>query len=143
LYIDCHCLTTLPESIENLSKLKSLCIYYAKIEKLPEWVGSLTELEELELNHTVQYLHVPVDSLIMQGASEELKIKVTSKPWSQWTKYDYVAFQDSIRKKFPPENRDLELEIKGIPCKYSCPIEWEFDAWIRMSESRSLIVKPS
>ena len=95
------------------------------------------KLIDYPIKSIVQYLHVPVDSLIMQGAAKELEIKVTSKPWSQWTKCEYVAFQDNIRKKFPPENRDLELEIKGIPYKYSCPIEWEFDAWIRMSESRS------
>ena len=72
-----------------------------------------------------KYLHIPVDSYIMEAASKMLDIKIidkqgqynlykigVSKPWSKWGYNDYIKFQEDIRNA-----------VKG------CPMDWEFEAW--------------
>ncbi|MFX1258288.1 MAG: leucine-rich repeat domain-containing protein [Promethearchaeota archaeon] len=44
-------LSTLPESIGNLSSLKELDLRYNKLTTLPESIGNLSSLKELDLNH--------------------------------------------------------------------------------------------
>ena len=82
-----------------------------------------------------QYLHVPVDSYVMEAASTDLEIpipcknggvgkysltgsKADSKPWSRWEYGDYIAFQEDVRKATP------------------CPMDWEFGAWNKIKEKR-------
>lgn len=90
------------------------------------------------------YLHIPVDSYIMQAVgSDNPKLKYclklecvpkkdgavgkysesTSKPWSKWNYEDYIAFQNCIRKAISESS-------------YSSPIEWENEAWIEVAEYR-------
>lgn len=90
------------------------------------------------------YLHIPVDSYIMQAVgSDNPKLKhclklecipqkngtvgkyseISSKPWSKWDYEEYIAFQNCIRKAISESS-------------YSFPIEWENQAWIEVAEYR-------
>ena len=90
------------------------------------------------------YLHIPVDSYIMQAVGSDnpklnycLKLECvpkkngtvgkynesTSKPWSKWDYEEYIAFQNCIRKAISESS-------------YSSPIEWENEAWIEVAEYR-------
>lgn len=90
------------------------------------------------------YLHIPVDSYIMQAVgSDDTKLKhclklecvpkkdgtvgkyseSASKPWSKWNYEEYIAFQDSIRTAI--SERD-----------HTSPIKWENAAWIEVAEYR-------
>lgn len=90
------------------------------------------------------YLHIPVDSYIMQAVgSDNSKLKYclklecvpkkngtvgkysesSSKPWSKWSYEEYIAFQNCIR---------TAISESG----YSSPIEWENGAWIEVAEYR-------
>lgn len=71
-----------------------------------------------ELSHT---LHVPLDSYIFEAAANEDK----SYPWSKekWSKIsvyeDYWEYQEKIKKKF------------------SSPIDWEGNAWLKIAKERN------
>lgn len=90
------------------------------------------------------YLHIPVDSYIMQTVgSDDPKLKhclklecvpkkdgtvgkyseSSSKPWSKWDYDDYIAFQKSVRTAVSESD-------------YNSPIEWENEAWIEVAEFR-------
>lgn len=90
------------------------------------------------------YLHIPVDSYIMQAVGSDnpklkyrLKLECVpkkngtvgkysesgSKPWSKWSYEEYIAFQNCIRKAISESS-------------YSSPIEWENQAWIEVAEYR-------
>lgn len=90
------------------------------------------------------YLHIPVDSYIMQAVgSDDTKLKhclklecvpkkdgtvgkyseSASKPWSKWNYEEYIDFQNCIRKAISESD-------------YSSPIEWENAAWIEVAEYR-------
>lgn len=90
------------------------------------------------------YLHIPVDSYIMQTVgSDNPKLKYclklecvpkkdgtvgkysesSSKPWSKWNYDEYIAFQNSVR---------TAVSESG----YNSPIEWENEAWIEVAEFR-------
>ena len=106
----------------------------------------------------ISFFHVPVDSLIIEAVWEELdkdeRFAKTrkkdsgfggeKKAWSTWdgpknepatyfedADTDYSNFQMCIRKAI--EKKEI---IKGT--LYNCPIEWEFDAWIRTSMNREI-----
>lgn len=87
------------------------------------------------------YLHIPVDSYIMQTVGSDdpklkhcLKLecvpkkdgtvgkysKSTSKPWSKWNYDEYIAFQKSVRTAVSESD-------------YNSPIEWENEAWIKVA----------
>ena len=90
------------------------------------------------------YLHIPVDSYIMQAVGSDnpklkhcLKLECVpkkdgtvgkysesaSKPWSKWTYEEYIAFQNCIREAISASD-------------YTSPIEWENEAWIEVAEYR-------
>jgi hypothetical protein len=49
LQLDNHQLTSLPESIGNLSNLQELALYFNQLTSLPESIGNLSNLQELAL----------------------------------------------------------------------------------------------
>ena len=85
------------------------------------------------------YLHIPVDSYIMQAVGSDnpklkycLKLECVpkkngtvgkSKSWSKWDYEEYIAFQNCIRKAISESD-------------YASPIEWENEAWIEIAEYR-------
>ena len=92
------------------------------------------------------YLHIPVDSYIMQAVGSDnpklkhcLKLECvpknngdgtvgkysesTSKSWSSWEYKEYIAFQKCIRKAISESG-------------YASPIEWENEAWIEVAAYR-------
>jgi hypothetical protein len=77
-------------------------------------------------------LHVPVDSYIMEAASEMLGVGIVdtqgqfkpykegvSKPWSKWDYSDYIKFQEDVRNAA------------------DCPIDWEYSAWNKTKAKRA------
>jgi hypothetical protein len=65
-------------------------------------------------------LHVPLDSVILQAAADDLGVE---RPWREWSKIDdydaYLAYQQRLREA-------IERLYPGRD-----PILWEFDAWQR------------
>ena len=92
-----------------------------------------------QLDPIRSYLHIPVDSYIMEAAWEDLKVtipcknggvgkysltgsKSDTKPWSQWNTSEYVQFQ-----------KDVRHAVKG------CPMDWEFKAWNKTKAKRESV----
>lgn len=84
-----------------------------------------------ELDKIRKQLHAPVDSYVLQAASEMLGIKIINKqgqlslykegitkPWSKWGYSDYVRFQEELRNAV------------------ECSMDWEFDAWNKTKDKR-------
>ena len=87
-----------------------------------------------KINKIKAKLHVPVDSYIMEAASDygisilnksrkESKFNSNSLPWSKWDYGIYDSFQKSIIDK-----------IKGT--EYHTRIDWELEAWIKIAKKR-------
>ncbi len=91
------------------------------------------------------YLHIPIDSYIMQAVgSDNPKLKYclklecvpkkdgtvgkysesTSKPWSKWSYEEYIAFQNAVRGAISKS-------------AYHSSIEWENEAWIEVAQFRN------
>lgn len=85
-----------------------------------------------QLDTIKDYLHVPVDSYIMEAASKcqvaiqrkdgqyDIYREDVSKPWSQWDYEVYIEFQKELRKKLS-----------------EAPIVWEGPAWIEIAKTRN------
>ena len=89
-----------------------------------------------KFNSIIEVFHVPVDSYIMEAASN-LEIMLprkngdygkysesSSKPWSKWNKDDYIKFQQNLRIALKNKNPS---EI---------PIKWEAHAWIEVAQNK-------
>lgn len=89
-----------------------------------------------KLTLIMDVLHVPVDSYIMEAASE-LEIEIprnnerhgkytesSSKPWSKWEEKDYTKFQNDLRTALNNKNPT------------ETPIRWECHAWIEVAQKR-------
>ncbi len=97
--------------------------YYGQAQK---WLNMTLKnmmimgLWETELERIKKHLHVPIDNVILEVAKKELAI---IKKWDSWSRLDdykeYITFQNNIRDK-----------IK----EYDCPIDWEFDMWIKYKQ---------
>lgn len=124
---------------------------YSEISKLSygqaqKWLNMMLKYVLLVEGDSVlkSYLHIPVDSYIMQTVGSDnpklkhcLKLECVpkkdgtvgkysesaSKPWSKWNYDEYIAFQNSVRTAVSK-------------CDYNSPIEWENEAWIEVAEFR-------
>jgi len=104
-----------------------------------------------------RYLHVPIDSFILEAAGSEsekkdysLGLKIPHKnknefrfytgsgslPWSRWDPKDwgeeenyYLTFQKDIREKCKDVKRNGENAAMT-------PLEWENHAWIEVAKKR-------
>ena len=138
---DCEHKRICEEIINTYSEISELT--YGQAQK---WLNMMLKYvlmtaEDFALKN---YLHIPVDSYIMQAVgSDNPKLKYclklecvpkkvgtvgkysesTSKPWSKWNYEEYIAFQNCIRKAISESG-------------YSSPIEWENKAWIEIAEYR-------
>ena len=138
---DCEHKRICEEIINTYSEISELT--YGQAQK---WLNMMLKYvlmtaEDLALK---SYLHIPVDSYIMQAVGSDnpklnycLKLECvpqkngtvgkynesTSKPWSKWDYEEYIAFQNCIRKAISESS-------------YSSPIEWENEAWIEVAEYR-------
>jgi len=90
------------------------------IAETASWYKKLDELRKL--------LHVPVDNYVIAAAHNVLGIREeknkgfgSDPKWSRWNYVRYIDFQKKVRAAF---------ESEGARGDYSCPIDWEFDAWI-------------
>lgn len=93
----------------------------------------LLGLWEDQFEKMLPVLHVPVDSYIMEAASDCGMCIPTraggggkyesekSKPWSQWTGEEYRKFQTDLRKVLKPQ----------------VPLKWEGPAWIDIAQKRA------
>lgn len=82
-----------------------------------------------------EYLHIPVDSYIIEavGAKKdnyqyglELEKSISKSSWSAWDNYDeYMDFQNEVKKVIKEKYTSLT------------PLEWESFAWIEVAKSKS------
>lgn len=82
-----------------------------------------------------EYLHIPVDSYIIEavGAKKdnyqyglELVSPISKSSWSSWDNYDkYMDFQGEVKKVIKEKYNSLT------------PLEWESLAWIEVAKSKS------
>lgn len=138
---DCEHKRICEEIINTYSEISELT--YGQAQK---WLNMMLKyvLMTAEDSALKNYLHIPVDSYIMQAVGSDnpklkhcLKLECvpkkdgavgkysesTSKPWSKWTYEEYIAFQNCIREAISESS-------------YSFPIEWENEAWIEIAEYR-------
>lgn len=129
------------EIIKAYSEISGLT--YGQAQK---WLNMMLKYALLVEGDSVlkSYLHIPVDSYIMQTVGSDnprlkhcLKLECvpkkdgtvgkysesTSKPWSKWNYDEYTAFQKSVRTTVAESD-------------YNSPIEWENEAWIEVAEFR-------
>lgn len=53
----------------------------------------------LEFGGLIQYLHVPIDSVVIKMAREQFNIEIPNIKWSKWDNYtEYLELQKDIRK---------------------------------------------
>lgn len=130
---------------------EEICSKYSEISEFTygqaqKWLNMMLKYVLMIEGDSVlkSYLHIPVDSYIMQAVgSDNPKLKYrlklecvpkkngtvgkysesSSKPWSKWSYEEYIAFQNCIRKAISESS-------------YSSPIEWENQAWIEVAEYR-------
>lgn len=130
---------------------KEICSKYSEISdftygQAQKWLNMMLKYFLLTEGDSAlkSYLHIPVDSYIMQAVgSDNSKLKYclklecvpkkngtvgkysesSSKSWSKWNYEEYIAFQNSIRTAIAESD-------------YSFPIEWENQAWIEVAEYR-------
>jgi Leucine-rich repeat (LRR) protein len=94
----CEELESLPETIINLQKLKTLYIRGSKIKALPEWIGNLRSLIGLHLQYT-DISSLP-DSIGNLSKLESLEVYNSIDDYGFWVK-DYLYYdeeRDSKRK---------------------------------------------
>lgn len=138
---DCEHKRICEEIINTYSEISELT--YGQAQK---WLNMMLKYVFMTAENSVlkNYLHIPVDSYIMQAVgSDDTKLKhclklecvpkkdgtvgkyseSASKPWSKWNYEEYIAFQNCIRKAI--SERD-----------HTSPIEWENAAWIEVAEYR-------
>lgn len=127
------------EIIKAYSEISGLT--YGQAQK---WLNMMLKYVLLVEGDSVlkSYLHIPVDSYMMQTVGSDnskmkhcLKLECvpkkdgtvgkysesTSKPWSKWNYDEYIAFQNSVRTAVSESD-------------YNSPIEWENEAWIEVAE---------
>ena len=138
---DCEHKRICEEIINTYSEISELT--YGQAQK---WLNMMLKyvLMTAEDSALKNYLHIPVDSYIMQAVGSDnpklkhcLKLECvpqkdgtvgkysesTSKTWSKWTYEEYIAFQNCVRKAVSESD-------------YTSPIEWENKAWIEIAEYR-------
>lgn len=83
--------------------MKYLCVLY---EGQCDW-----------LNKIYSFLHIPIDSIILDKARKEFpnEFPVNNTPWSQLSREEYITIQNKLRAVI----KDVAL------------IDWEFKAWNR------------
>ena len=83
--------------------MKYLCVLY---EGQCDW-----------LNKIYSFLHIPIDSIILDKAKKEFQYEfsVNNTPWSQLSREEYITIQNKLRAVI----KDVAL------------IDWEFKAWNR------------
>ena len=107
--IDCYDNQTIAEITYGQAQkwvnmtMKYLCVLY---EGQCDW-----------LNKIYSFLHIPIDSIILDKAKKEFQYEfsVNNTPWSQLSREEYITIQNKLRAVI----KDVAL------------IDWEFKAWNR------------
>ena len=107
--IDCYNNQTIAEITYGQAQkwvnmtMKYLCVLY---EGQCDW-----------LNKIYSFLHIPIDSIILDKAKKEFPndFSVNNTPWSQLSREEYITIQNKLRAVI----KDVAL------------IDWEFKAWNR------------
>ena len=107
--IDCYDNQTIAEITYGQAQkwvnmtMKYLCVLY---EGQCDW-----------LNKIYSFLHIPIDSIILDKARKEFpnEFPVNNTPWSQFSRGEYITIQNRLRAVI----KDVAL------------IDWEFKAWNR------------
>lgn len=107
--IDCYDNQTIAEITYGQAQkwvnmtMKYLCVLY---EGQCDW-----------LNKIYSFLHIPIDSIILDKAKKEFpnEFPVNNTPWSQLSREEYITIQNKLRAVI----KDVTL------------MDWEFKAWNR------------
>ena len=143
-------------SYGNAQKILNMTMKYLYMLYKIEKGGGITEITPSVLSEMFEgkkniskFLHVPIDSYIIDAVWKDTKIGLPLKEktksngenkkadrenkkykrpsdyvlgWSKWDKDTYTGVQDGLRE---------HIEKQGI-----CPIEWEEERWIEISKDR-------
>ena len=107
MIIDCYDNQTIAEITYGQAQkwvnmtMKYLCVLY---EGQCDW-----------LNKIYSFLHIPIDSIILDKAKKEFQneFSVNNTPWSQLSREEYITIQNKLRAVI----KDVTL------------MDWEFTAW--------------
>ena len=123
------------KTINDTNKRNDTCFYYGQAQK---WINmTLKYLWLLGLVPDESKLDIPIDSYIMQAASEQFDIKFPTDdkknnnkyaiynerktmPWSKFSKKEYDLFQKDIKQQCGEK-----------------PLTWEHNAWINVAIIRN------
>lgn len=76
-------------------------------------------LEDEKAEDAADFLHVPLDNLVLQAAERDFDADLEHVRWSKMNSDDYQHYQLELRRR-----------IMALPDQHS-PIEWEFGAWLQ------------
>lgn len=93
-----------------------------------KWINMTTKyllvLNDPQVSQLAQYLHVPVDRIVVKQAKADLGVKSPRRRWSKLDAAEYEEYQRHIREA-------LQAEMVGLS-----PIQWEIGAWTRGMSDR-------
>lgn len=95
--------------------------HYGQSQK---WINMLMKYLCIVLNNEkydaiYEYLHIPIDSIIIEWAKKEFNISPCT-VWSKLSRTDYIEYHSVLWDALRKEGRT--------------PIEWEFTAWLKGKE---------
>lgn len=93
--------------------------HYGQAQK---WVNMtmkyLSAIDSTQTEGDFEYLHVPIDSIVFDLASEEFGLERPANRWSRMTQEEYISYQEALCSQIK-ENTGLS------------PLLWEFRSWNR------------
>lgn len=104
------------ESLINEFASRGVILYYGQAQK---WVNMtfkylhILKLDEYNLVPSFPYLHIPLDSIVLEKATKQLKLDIKDLTWSRYDYQTYIAIQNEIREALNGQN----------------PLIWEFESW--------------
>lgn len=83
------------------------------------------EIEKEKVNSILEFLHVPIDSYIIDYARQEFNIPRPENTWSNLKDEEYIEYQGSLRKA-----------IEDCDTKKRHPIIWEIEVWSKLRDKK-------
>lgn len=110
---------SLCESILGVYSKEGIQFHYGQAQK---WVNMslkyLSVIRKESIAGFFEFMHVPIDSIIIDEANEEFGLQRPDVRWSRMDEHEYSDYQKRLRSAIIT-NTDL------------CPMLWEFRSWER------------
>lgn len=114
------CLQTIKRFEQEPHPERTMPLHYGQAQK---WLNMalkyLAVFDHQPLKHVYKFLHIPVDNIIYEQASQ-LGVPRPSTRWSRLDSEQYREYQHKLRDR-----------IKTTSQEYSAPLDWEADVWIK------------